>query len=241
MSASRVAFVTGANKGIGFELVRQLVEKYSYGVVFAACRNPDQASYLQTLSKKYAGVKIVQLDVSDEKSIKTAASSVFNSTKKIDLLINNAAILDPIKRIEEVTAESLIKSFTTNTVGPIITTQALLPLLRAGEGKIIANITSRVGSIADNGSGGAWPYRISKTALNMANKNESLQLGPEGFTCVALHPGMIATDMVKQLHGTPQNHRTPEDGAAKLLDIIANLKKEDNGKFISWDKSEIPW
>ena len=123
-----------------------------------------------------------------------------------------------------------------NAVGPMRLTQRLLPNLRAGTGKTIAHLTSKMGSITDNTSGGAYGYRSSKSALNMLNKSMSIELRREGFTCVLLHPGWVATDM----GGSAAPLKAPEsiDG---MLSVIDRLKPSDTGRFFDYSGAEIPW
>jgi NAD(P)-dependent dehydrogenase (short-subunit alcohol dehydrogenase family) len=126
--------------------------------------------------------------------------------------------------------------FATNTVGPLRVTAALLANLRAGERRLVANITSRMGSIADNTSGGSYAYRSSKAALNMANRSMAHELGADGILCVVFHPGWVQTDM-----GGANAPLSVEDSVRGLLEVMDGLTTADNGRFLNYSGEEIPW
>ncbi|KAG2377599.1 hypothetical protein C9374_009115 [Naegleria lovaniensis] len=252
----RVALVTGANKGIGLAFVKLLLSQYKYQVVMATARNPHEAYELKALQEEYGSerVPILTLDVSDEKSVQSLPSSIPKSIQYINLLINNAGYLDSsIRQLEDLSMESMLYSYKVNCVGPMLVCKYLKSYVKAshrGESLtsrhgIFAQISTRVASVGDNRSGGAYPYRCSKAALNMATKNLALELEKEkkAFTLL-LHPGMVYTDMTKNFFGEPMDpkkHRTPEMAASDLLEIIHAADFSQNGKFISYDKSEIEW
>src|SRR5688572_5631625 len=186
--------VTGANRGIGLEMIRQLAARGDTAI--ATARRPDDAGALRDL-----GVKVLPLDVADAASVRSMREQLGDTP--IDVLVNNAGVGGPGRVLADLDLEAVRRTIDVNTLGPMRVTQALLPNLRAGQGKRIAHVTSLMGSIADNGSGGAYGYRASKAALNMFNKNLSLELGPAGFVCVVLNPGWVQTDMGGQHAPTP--------------------------------------
>jgi NAD(P)-dependent dehydrogenase (short-subunit alcohol dehydrogenase family) len=219
--------ITGANRGIGLEMARQL-EARGMNVIGTA-RKPAEAEAL-----KAAGARVEQLDVTDAQSIAALARTL--KGVKIDMLVNNAGIAGHIAgSFEETDFAQIDQTFAVNTLGPMRVTQALLPNLEAGQHKTVIHISSRMGSIAQN-SGGYYGYRASKTALNMMNSSLALELGPRGFTCVVMHPGWVKTDM-----GGEGADITPEESVKGLLDVFAGLTPEDNGKFYNYQGQEIPW
>jgi NAD(P)-dependent dehydrogenase (short-subunit alcohol dehydrogenase family) len=220
--AMAVVLVTGANKGIGLELSRQL--KARSDEVIAACRKSSKA--LDAL-----GVRVeTGVEVSDDASI--AALKTKLGDTKLDLLINNAGILER-EGLSEMSFESIERQLQVNALGPLRVTTALLPLLR--EGGKVAIITSRMGSIADNGSGGYYGYRMSKAAVNAAGVSLAHDLKGRGVAVALLHPGMVNTDMTH--HGIP-----PAESVRGLLARIDALNLQNTGRFWHATTGEIlPW
>jgi NAD(P)-dependent dehydrogenase (short-subunit alcohol dehydrogenase family) len=216
--------VTGANRGIGLALTTLLREKgYS---VLAACRNSSPE--LDAL-----GVEIVTgIEVSDDEGIARLHAAVGERT--VDLLINNAGILVWGDSLGSLDVEGIRRQFEVNALAPLRVTQALRPSLR--KGSKVAFITSRMGSIADNSSGGAYGYRMSKAALNMAGKSLAEDLKGEGIAVAILHPGMVKTDMIRG-HGQVE----PADAAAGLLARIEALTMETTGGFWHQNGESLPW
>jgi len=226
------AVVTGANNGVGFELAKQLIEK-GYKV-YATSRTVGPK--LQSLNTEHKH----QLDVTSPDSIRAFAQTF--GTQTLDVLLNNAAISSaPTETLTNMTQEYLAHVFATNTFGPLLLTQALLPnILRADPPARIGNVTSRVGSIADNSSGGLYAYRASKAALNQINKNLSIELKGKGVVVSLLHPGMVESGMTKKT-GPDDGVVTPQEAAEKLLGILLGSGIEDTGKFWHRDGYELPW
>jgi RNA-binding protein with serine-rich domain 1 len=179
----------------------------------------------------------VQLDVSDEASILKAAEEL--KSTPIDLVINNAGILYG-HDLKTTTKEDLMKQFEINSVGPFLVTRAFLPNLKQAVsdkgGAIVAQVTSRMGSVEDNTSGGYYGYRASKSALNMLNKSLSIDLKGEKITSLLLHPGYVKTDMVNNMGNVE-----PADTAASMAKIIENSKLSDSGKFYHFEGNILPW
>nr|XP_034973088.1 uncharacterized oxidoreductase C663.06c-like isoform X2 [Zootoca vivipara]XP_034973089.1 uncharacterized oxidoreductase C663.06c-like isoform X3 [Zootoca vivipara] len=212
LNARRV-LVTGSNRGIGLELVRQLVRKNNCPEhVFATCRDPDGplAQDLRNLAAKHQGVEIIPLDTCDPSSIKAAATKVTKRLKGagLNLLINNAGILKP-GSLETETPENMAEVYKTNVIGPMMLSQAFLPLLRKASREspqngmscskaAIVNVSSEGGSITNVYM---WhlahvvSYRCSKAALNMLTRCQSLGFDKDEILCIALHPGFVQTDM----------------------------------------------
>lgn len=240
--------ITGANRGLGLEFVKQLVSSSKLPRhLFAACRNPDKADELQEIAKSHGNVIILKLDVKDSKSYAAVAQQVSDvvGDAGLNLLINNAGIMFR-DSLENVTRENMVETFEVNVVAPLLFTKELLPLLkkaaksggntlscsRAG----VVNITSKMGSMEDNTSGSAYSYRTSKTAVNMVTKSMSVDLKPEGILAFALHPGWVLTDM-----GGPQALITTQVSVESMLNTIAKATAEQAGFMLNYDGKRIPW
>ena len=219
--------VTGANRGIGLEMVKQMKAR---GLnVIGTARKPAEAQDLRA-----TGARVEQLDVTDAASLAALASRLDGVA--IDMLVNNAGVGgQPPVSFRDTDFAAIDWTFAVNSIGPMRVTQALLKNLEAGRHKTIIQISSVMGSIERN-RGGYYGYRASKAALNMMNKSLALELGQEGFICVALHPGWVKTRM-----GGPGAEITVEDSVSGLLDVIAGLGPEDNGLFYDYQGEAIPW
>ncbi|CAL9090130.1 uncharacterized protein LOC135623667 [Musa acuminata AAA Group] len=254
-----VSMVQGASRGIGLEFVRQLLEKNDKGHVIATCRNPDGATGLLDLKKKFMErLNLLQLDVTKESTIEAAATSVRESYGSLNLLINASGILSipdvlqPETTLTKVEKSSLLLAYEVNAIGPILVIKHMWPLLKVGGGSgterkhaVVASLSARVGSIGDNGLGGWHSYRASKTALNQLTKTISVEFArkKDPIVCILLHPGTVDTDLSRPFQRNVPKGKlfTKEFSIQNLLSIIDNAKSSDNGKFFAWDGQEIPW
>ncbi len=219
-----ISIVTGANRGIGLALCKKLKE--GGAEVVAVCRKSSEE--LDAL-----GVEVVSgIDVTSDVSVERLREAVGERT--VDLLINNAGILVWGDEIGKVDFEGLHRQFDVNAVGPVRVTQALLPNLKAGSK--LAFITSRMGSIADNGSGGRYGYRMSKAALNAAAVSFARDLEKRKVAVIVLHPGMVSTEMIGG-----KGQIEPEEAALGLVARIEGLTLENSGKFWHQNGQELPW
>jgi NAD(P)-dependent dehydrogenase (short-subunit alcohol dehydrogenase family) len=217
--------ITGAGRGIGLELARQLRARGDD--VIGTVRG--DAGALQEI-----GARVEVLDVADPAAIEALGER--RRGEAIDVLVNNAGIGRFGGAVADLSAEELHRYMAVNAIGPVLVVRALLPSLRAGAGKKIASITSLMGSIADNGSGGAYGYRASKAALNMLNASLALELRREGFTCLVLNPGWVQTDM------GGAHAPTPVDVSVRgLLAVIDGATPEVTGRFFDHDGKPLPW
>ena len=223
----KVAVVTGANRGLGLELCRQL--KHAGAHVVGTARDPQTAVDLRALE-----VRVEALDVAEAESVESFAARLGDS--KVDLLINNAGVGGAGEGIANLDFEDVERKLQVNTLGAMRVTQALLPNLRRGKGRKIAHLTSRMGSIGDNGEGGYYAYRISKAALNMFNRSLAVELVGQGFVCVVLHPGWVRTRM-----GGATAPQTPEESARGMIELITRLRRQDTGRFFDFTGAELPW
>ncbi len=227
--------VTGANRGIGLELVRQLVNRGDR--VFAACRQPESASALHALKAQHdAALTIVPLDVSDPASIAASYAEVAQHTHALDVLINNAGLSAGQEPLGTVTQEHLLAAYKVNAAGPLLMVQQYQDMLSAGEGKKIINLSTGIASIGSRDKGGMYSYTGSKAALNMLTKNLSHDLAPLGILAIVLDPGWVKTDM-----GGPNAWITPEESVSGILKLMDRLTLADTGKFFHYTGSEIVW
>ncbi|MEM7676661.1 MAG: SDR family oxidoreductase [Myxococcota bacterium] len=215
--------ITGANRGIGLELARQFHARNDS--VIAVCRASNEA-----LDK--LGVRVeAGIDVSDEASVKTLSERL--SGVSVDILVNNAGVLSP-DALPSIDFTEVQRQFVVNAIGPVRVTHALLACL--SRGSKVAIITSRMGSIADNSSGGMYGYRMSKAAVNAAGKSLALDLQSQGIAVQLLHPGFVQTDMTG---GNGQI--TPDVSAANLISRIDELDINATGTFRHANGEALPW
>ena len=217
-----VSLVTGASRGIGLELCRQLRRRGD--VVIAVCRRASDA--LRSLD-----CRIVEgVEVTDDDSVARLAAGLRG--ERLDLLVNNAGVLS-VETLEDLDFERMRRQFEVNALGPLRVTRALLPNL--GPGSKVVIVTSRMGSIADNGSGGYYGYRMSKAAVNMAGASLARDLAGRGITVLLLHPGMVATEMTGG-HGIPV-----AESAQNLIERIGQLGPGASGSFHHANGEPLPW
>lgn len=248
-SESRV-LIQGASRGIGLAMVHALLH-HSDAQIFATSRNPEASAALTGLARDFAPrLTTYALDLGDTATIARTAAALAARDIVLDVVINVSGLLHdgklaPEKRLEDIEAETLLRSLTVNAVGPMLVIKHVFPLLASKQRCVIANLSARVGSISDNRLGGWYSYRASKAAQNMLTKTMAVELArrrPLG-ACVALHPGTVDTDLSKPFQS---RHRqrvlfAAETSATYLLNIIDALSAADNGRFIAYDGSDIPW
>jgi NAD(P)-dependent dehydrogenase (short-subunit alcohol dehydrogenase family) len=230
-STQRTVLITGANRGLGLEFARQY--RAAGWKVLATARQPDAAADLKALGE---GVRIVALDVTQSTSVAALIAAL--DKQPIDLLINNAGQGVGLEggSLAQLKIEDFDRVLDVNVLGPVRVTQALLPNLRAGKGKMIVGISSGLGSIAENREGGYYGYRESKAALDMFMRSLAAELKDEGFICVAMIPGWVKTDM-----GGPNAPLTPEESVTGMRKVLDGLKPENTGQFWSYKGTQVPW
>jgi NAD(P)-dependent dehydrogenase (short-subunit alcohol dehydrogenase family) len=226
--------ITGANRGLGLEFARQYLADGWH--VYATCRDPDAASELRQLADVNGHkLRILALDVTDPTSIKTAAAEL--DGEPIDLLLNNAGVGGPRgQTIGNIDYAAWTKVLDVNTLGPLRVADAFVDNVARSERKLIVTLTSGMGSIADNTSGGAFAYRSSKAAVNMVMRSLAIDLAPREITCVVVNPGWVQTDM-----GGPRANLAPAESVTRLRRLIDNLGPADSGKFFNHDSREYAW
>jgi NAD(P)-dependent dehydrogenase (short-subunit alcohol dehydrogenase family) len=226
--------ITGASRGIGLEMVKYGIEQNWR--IFACCRHPQQADSLLAVAKLANGrVTVHVADMDELATVQALAYELRNEA--IDILINNAGVYGSDRsKFGNVDVHSWINTFKVNSIAPLKVAEALIEQVRMGDKKIIACMSSKMGSMADNGYGNSYIYRSSKAALNAVVKSMSIDLKDEGIKCVALHPGWVKTDM-----GGPNAEITTRECVTSLFNIILSLQPEDGGRFIDIDGADIPW
>lgn len=220
--------VTGTSRGIGLELVRLALDAGHQ--VLAVARRPQDSAGLAEL-KVAAGdrLKMLTADLLEPGAAEFIAGEVQGSGGVVDLLVNNAGILRETARRED-----FMDSFAVNAVAPFEITQALLPWLRRSTQPRVIHVTSKMGSIANNTSGGYYAYRSSKAALNMISR--SLSLDHDWLTSVVVHPGWAQTDM-----GGPQATVPVAESARGIWRLATGAKRQDSGKFFDYLGKELTW
>ena len=214
--------ITGANRGLGLEFARQYSAD-GWGVVATARESSTELDAL--------GVRVEQLDMRDLEAV----AGLGDEIDTLDLLIANAGTYGP-KSVESADdAQGWLETFAVNTVAPFLLAQGLLPHVSRSRGKLIG-ISTRMGSIEDNSSGGFIAYRSSKSALNSAWRNLAIEARGRGIVAAVLHPGWVKTRM-----GGGSAPLEPKQSVAGMRRVIESLGPEQSGRFFSYDGSEIPW
>ena len=221
--------VTGASRGIGLELVRQLLARGD--VVDACVRDPDRATELRALARPT--LHIHHVDVTDQVSVDALARAI---DAPVDVVINNAGINRPRQKLTDLDLAATAELYATNAIGPLRVTHALLPHVRRGSAKKLVHVTSGMGSIADNKRGESYGYRMSKAALNMMSKSLSIDLRDDGITSIVINPGWVKTDLGGASAPTPV-----EDSVRGILARIDEATLETSGSFLNWNGGTYPW
>ena len=225
--------ITGANRGIGLALTEQFAAEGWQ--VLACCRNPAEASQLQMLAERDRAIEIQALDVTDYKQMTTLADQL--GDRPIDILLSNAGIYGS-KGVGfgAVDAQEWRQVLEVNTIAPLMLVQAFVEQVAASQQKLVAVISSKVGSIVDNSSGGSYIYRSSKTAVNQVVKCLSIDLSGRGISAISLHPGWVKTDM-----GGPNAEISTDESVSGLKSILQSAGLEQTGQFIEFNGNRIPW
>jgi NAD(P)-dependent dehydrogenase (short-subunit alcohol dehydrogenase family) len=230
----KTVLITGANRGLGLEFSRQYAE--AGWRVIAACRQPTAALELQKLAKEYSSLQVEALDVSDFAQIDALSERLTEET--IDVLLNNAGIYGDNAEhgFGQLDYQAWVHTLAINTLAPIKMAEAFLPQLESSKNKLIANVSSLMGSLTDNTSGGSLLYRSSKAGLNAAMKSLSLDLRPKSIGVLILHPGWVKTDM-----GGKNALIDVEESVSGMIQQIKAFSLDKTGEFIRYDGSVVPW
>ena len=243
--------ITGANRGLGLELVKHFLASSSrpqHVIATSRSLGGEKSKELEELAAKEACLSVIQLSVDNPATFSTAVGVIDGIVQEygLNVLVNNAGI-NLSKGIEDVTVEDMTELFATNTIGPLMLTQSLLPLLKRGaahmsnkplgwERGVIINMSSLLGSISANDGGGLYPYRSSKVALNAVTKSLSVDLLKHGIIACSIQPGWVETDM-----GGPQALVTVNESVQGMLKLFAGLNQDSNGGFFKYDGTVMKW
>lgn len=232
----KTILITGANRGLGLEFCRQYAA--ADWRVIAACRRPDNATDLALLAKQYSHLQMEALDVSDFDQIDALSARL--SGENIDVLLNNAGVYGdkPGHGFGHLDYQAWTETLAVNTMAPAKMAEAFLPHLEHGETKLIATVSSLMGSMTDNTSGGSLLYRSSKAGLNAVMKSLSIDLLPRSIGVLILHPGWVRTDM-----GGSNALIDVEESVLGMRQRIEGFTLEQTGNFVRYDGSGsmVPW
>jgi NAD(P)-dependent dehydrogenase (short-subunit alcohol dehydrogenase family) len=225
--------ITGANRGLGLEFVKQYVAEGWH--VLACCRAPVEAAELNAIAASSAGlVTLHALDVSDLTAIDRLSGEI---SQPLDLIISNAGIYpDRSGGFGHTDYDAWDLAFRINTMATLKLAEAFVGHLERGEGKVFAAVSSKMGSLDDNTSGGNYLYRSSKSAVNMVVKSLAIDLAPRGIKAIVLHPGWVLTDM-----GGPNAMIDTTTSISGMRKVLSRVTQNDSGRFISYDGTEIAW
>jgi len=231
MTATYQVLITGANRGIGLEFARQYAR--DGWKVIACCRGLMQAADLQQLAMAYPNIQTYALDVADFAAIEALASVL--KDVKIDVLINNAGVY-PHSNPEAVDTGDWLHAFKVNSMAPFKIATAFMPNVAGSQLRKLVTLSSKMGSLDDNTSGGSYIYRSSKVAANMVMKSLSIDLRQYGISVAVLHPGWVQTEM-----GGPDALIDAQTSVSGLRQVIADLSLANSGQFIAYDGQVINW
>lgn len=233
----RTILITGANRGIGLEFVKQYSEN-NWRVLACCCQVSDLLNVLANDPNR--NIQIFQLNVIDNHNITQLADVLANES--IDIFLNNAGILGTSgtrfgdAEFGAVNIGSWIEAFKTNTIAPVMLAQCFVEHIASSQKKIIANMSSNMASIKLCDQGGEYVYRSSKAALNMVTKSMAIDLKSRGIIVVALHPGWVKTDT-----GGPHAKIEPQESVKGLRSILDSVSLTQSGSFIAYNGHELPW
>ncbi len=232
-SATPSILVTGSSRGIGLEWCRQ--HAAAGWRVFATCRRPDAAEELNELAATYPQLSVHRLNVVQQESIQELCAELQHES--IDVLVNNAGVyFEKYVRPETLDFETWMQTLDVNTLGPMRVAEALTEQVARSQRRLIVNMTSHMGSIAEIEAPGDYYYRSSKTALNAAMKGFSIAMKARGIGVMLLHPGWVKTRM-----GGPGALVAASDSVAGMRRLADGFNMAMTGRFFRYDGSEIPW
>ena len=225
--------ITGANRGLGFGFVKSFLAKNIN--VICTTRNISGSKELLECKKNYPdNLEILELDLLEKKSENILSDLL--SDKPIDIFINNAGVGNSNQRFGVVSSKPWLDVLKVNLIAPLTLTQSIIENIKKGSEKKIYFLSSQLGSIGDNTSGGMYIYRSSKTALNQVVKSLSVDLKPMGITVISLHPGWVKTDM-----GGPNAPVQIDESIKGMMQVIDKTDIRDTGRFLNYDGKELPW
>jgi len=226
------ALITGANRGLGLEHCRKLLNRG--WTISAAVRDPNAADALKSYDPGDGRLRILAYDAQDLNAAQALKSQVEGP---LDILFANAGIMGPQdQEFGHAASEGFVDTLRVNTLAPLALAEAFADQVAESQLKVIALQSSRMGSVADNDSGGRYAYRASKAALNAVGKSLSVDLKDKGVIVLVLHPGWVRTDM-----GGPNGLITPKESVSAQLDLIARANPAMSGRFFHISGEDLPW
>ncbi|MBW4935497.1 SDR family NAD(P)-dependent oxidoreductase [Marinobacter sp. F4206] len=242
--------IAGASGAIGAALVQAILDQDPESRVVGLCRDPARAPATLRDSDRVTLLPWDAMDNDSPAAVTDALATVIPANEGIDTLVYAAGLLHsdavfPEKRLEELSADAMMQAFAVNATGFGLLVRALLPWLRHRQLKRIAAVSAKVGSITDNRLGGWYAYRSSKAALNMLVRTLAVELPRrcKPVACLALHPGTTESALSEPFRQSLAQLKvhSPEQTADHLLAVLRDVGSEANGRFLSWDGSELPW
>lgn len=251
MTKTKNALIFGANQGIGFGFVQNLLQNHEYDKIYATYRQESSASNLIELTKKYPHkITLLKVDITDENQIINSINQIASQEDKLHLVINCVGILheehlQPEKSLKHINSENLLRYFQVNSIPSVLLAKHLKPLFKHQEKSIFVTISAKVGSIGDNKLGGWYGYRASKAALNMLMKTVAIEYSRTNPKTIImmLHPGTTNTRLSLPFQKNVPTEKlfSVEHCVNQLLSVINNLAINNSGQFFSWDGTNIPW
>lgn len=246
----RSILITGCNRGIGLELVKQYLKPDNRPThLLATFRDPDSSQELLDLAKENECLKALKFDVGQRETYSNfvkQVSEIVGTENGLNLLIHNAGFMAENRELDKITPEEMIKSYEINCIGPLFLTREFLPLLKTAikpdKAKFSVDqaasilMSTAVASIAENSGGSLYPYRCSKSGLNMAMKSLSVDLKDTGILVMAMHPGWVKTRM-----GGPNALIDTETCCSTMIETLNGLSEKDHGSFLRYNNTSIPW
>jgi len=225
--------ITGANRGIGLELLRQYAERGWR--VLGTCRDPGAATEAQSIAGAHDSVSLPMLAVTDAAAVDALAQSLAGTA--IDVLLLNAGVMSPASNtLGKLDAADFLRVLQVNVVAPAICAQAFRPHVAASERRIMVGMGSFLGSMASNSDGGLYSYRSAKAGIHAIMRSLSVDLREEGITAIAMHPGWVQTDM-----GGADAAISTEESVRGMISVIDGLKGEDSGRLLTYAGEALPW
>jgi len=243
--SSQSWLISGANRGIGFEILKIIAARPNT-IVFAGARTPSKATDLQNLAASSPNVHVIQLESNSVSDAAAAAKTIQKIAGGLDVVIANAGMGTNWQPATEVDLESMNQHFQVNAVGPLILFQAMYPLLMKRKTRKFITVSSTVGSLATNYPGVPdTAYGASKAALNFVTKSIAKEhAAKDGIIAIPLHPGAVDTDLgktVATIFGREKMPVTVEQSAQGVMNVVDSATIEQSGHFLSFDGSEVPW
>lgn len=227
--------IIGANRGLGFGLLKEMLTQKNTANIIATYRNPESSVELINLSKENENLNLLNLEITDQNSIIKLKDNL--AGKKIDhLIINSGILIERESSIEQVTQEDLMKTFNTNVVGPLMLLHNLIDVILLSDKKVVMIMSSIAGSISSYTTHGRYSYRTSKAALNASMKIASIELKGSGVKLLMMHPGWVKTDM-----GGNNALIEIDESVKGMVEVLKNATNYETGSFVDYLGNKLEW